>query len=310
VLASALLLVGEASGQVPTSSTPEERAVRYLAQEVPRWARENHCYSCHNNGDGARALYAARQRGYSIPDEALAGTTAWLAAPQRWDTGPANPAFSDQRLTRIQFAAALLAAADAGQVTNRAALMQAAESLVPFQEADGSWMVDSGAMIGSPATYGPALATFLSTRVLEAAGATRFSESIGRARSWLLAQKPTSVLELAVSVMAISAGEFSRERLAHMLASAQNGDGGWGLRAGMPSEVFDTAVAVMALSRLPIAEVRDAVRSGRDFLISRQLPSGGWPETTRPSGGQSYAQHVSTSAWATLALLASNAERQ
>ena len=27
--------------------TPEERAVAYLGREVPRWQRENHCYSCH-----------------------------------------------------------------------------------------------------------------------------------------------------------------------------------------------------------------------------------------------------------------------
>src|SRR6266853_1906685 len=26
-------------------------AVEYLVVEVPRWARENHCFSCHNNGD-------------------------------------------------------------------------------------------------------------------------------------------------------------------------------------------------------------------------------------------------------------------
>src|SRR5262249_25750881 len=34
----------------------EERAVAYLVREVPLWSQENHCFSCHNNGDGARAL--------------------------------------------------------------------------------------------------------------------------------------------------------------------------------------------------------------------------------------------------------------
>ena len=37
--------------------------------------------------------------------------------------------------------------------------------------------------------------------------------------------------------------------------------------------------------------------------MARQEPDGGWVETTRPSGNQSYAQRVSTSGWATLALL-------
>jgi hypothetical protein len=47
------------------------------------------------------------------------------------------------------------------------------------------------------------------------------------------------------------------------------------------------------------------IGQGRAYLIETQLPSGGWPETTRPPGAQSYAQHISTSGWATLALLGS-----
>ncbi|MEX0713581.1 MAG: hypothetical protein WD278_14585 [Pirellulales bacterium] len=38
--------------------------------------------------------------------------------------------------------------------------------------------------------------------------------------------------------------------------------------------------------------------------MDQQLEDGSWPETTRPAGGQSYAQRISTTAWATIALLA------
>ena len=66
----------------PFADHPLHRAAAdYLAQEVPQWARENHCYSCHNNGDAARALYAASRRGYKVPADALADTTAWLHLP-------------------------------------------------------------------------------------------------------------------------------------------------------------------------------------------------------------------------------------
>src|SRR5215203_5676976 len=58
--------------------TPEQRAIKYLSAEVPRWAVENNCYSCHNNGDGARALYTAKRLGYDVPAAALADTTRWL----------------------------------------------------------------------------------------------------------------------------------------------------------------------------------------------------------------------------------------
>jgi hypothetical protein len=41
------------------------------------------------------------------------------------------------------------------------------------------------------------------------------------------------------------------------------------------------------------------------YLIDQQQADGSWAETTRPSGGESYAQRISTTAWALLALLAS-----
>ena len=43
---------------------------------------------------------------------------------------------------------------------------------------------------------------------------------------------------------------------------------------------------------------------GRAFLLTQQQPDGSWIETTRPPGNVSYAQRISTTGWATLALLA------
>ena len=48
----------------------------------------------------------------------------------------------------------------------------------------------------------------------------------------------------------------------------------------------------------------EMIRRGRGFLIQEQNPDGSWPETTRPPGAESYAQRISTTGWATLALLA------
>ena len=52
--------------QAPPLPVEETRAVAFLSREVPRWKRENDCYSCHNNGDAARALIVAKQRGHDI----------------------------------------------------------------------------------------------------------------------------------------------------------------------------------------------------------------------------------------------------
>ncbi|MEP7271259.1 MAG: hypothetical protein ABI882_07120 [Acidobacteriota bacterium] len=41
----------------------ESKAVAFLVREVPAWSKGNGCFSCHNNGDGARALYTASLKG-------------------------------------------------------------------------------------------------------------------------------------------------------------------------------------------------------------------------------------------------------
>ena len=51
-------------------------------------------------------------------------------------------------------------------------------------------------------------------------------------------------------------------------------------------------------------EVAAMLKRGRAYLLAVQEEDGSWPETTRPAGSVSYAQRISTSGWATLALLA------
>jgi len=78
--------------------------------------------------------------------------------------------------------------------------------------------------------------------------------------------------------------------------------------------VFDTALAVLALATLNLEprlarstyrpeELKEAIARGRAYLVSQQRPDGSWPETTRPAGQESYAQRISTTGWALLALL-------
>jgi hypothetical protein len=285
------------------AGNPEQRAVDYLAAEVPRWSRENGCFSCHNNGDGARALYAAVQRGYRLPDAALRETTQWLLAPREWDEKVGNAEFKDRKLARIQFAAALLAASNAGVVKDSGKLLEAAEAVAGVQDADGSWQVDAAAAAGSPATYGAALSTYMASRVLKQAAAKRFEKAIARADDWFRTFKPRSVPDAAAVLLAKDQPGEALE----LIRRAQSSDGGWGPQPQSPSEPYDTALVLLALQR---ANEHKAVERGRAFLISIQLPTGGWQETTRPAGARSYAQHISTSAWATLALLATDAKRQ
>jgi hypothetical protein len=294
----------------PTRLTPEDRALAYLAREVPRWAAANNCYSCHNNGDAARALYTAARLSYRVPDESLADTSRWLARPRQWDENGGKAGFSDKGLARIQFAAALIDAVDAKQVKEQTALRQAAELVARDQQKDGSWKVDAEGAVGSPATYGPCLATYQARRILQRVDAPAYRAAITRADRWLQQVTVKNVLDAAAVLLAVEeskdeAAQAQRQQCLALVRKGEGARGGWGPYRNSPAEPFDTAVVVLALARYPDEPgVKAILRRGREFLLSAQQPDGSWVETTRPAGSESYAQRISTTGWATLALLA------
>ena len=280
---------------------PERRAVAYLAREAPKWHAENHCFSCNNNGDAARALFLASARGYAVPTSALEDTVRWLRDPGAWSQNGGSPGFNDKRLARIQFAAALAEAWRSGYTRDRDALMLAADSLVAAQEPEGSWKIDTGGVAGAPATYGSCLATYMARLTLETADPGRFAQPIRRANQWMQAAQPQNVLDRAAILLALP--DTAASHLEPLL-SAQTSDGGWGPQPRTPAEAFDTAVALLALHGIRQTRVTTAaIERGRAFLVKFQLPDGSWPETTRPAGFTSYAERVSTAGWAAYALL-------
>src|SRR5207237_5145192 len=123
-------------------------------------------------------------------------------------------AATDRKLARIQFAAALAEAFRTGATQNSGALRQAADLLVANQDASGAGTVDTGGLPGAPATYGTALATYMSPRTLETAGSRDFAEPIARATRWLAAAKPSSVTDAAALLLAQSDRADCRELLA------------------------------------------------------------------------------------------------
>jgi hypothetical protein len=286
--------------------TAEARAVAFLIKEVPRWRPENKCYSCHNNGDAARALFVAMRENYSVPQSALKDTTQWLCHPEKWDHDKGEPGFSDKGLSRIQFAAALVEAADAGAVKDRQPLKRAAKLVRENQKRDGSWQIGAKGTIGSPVTYGSCLATYQARAVLKSADAARYRSAIAKADQWLRAVPAKTTLDAAAILLALERANdkdacAQRDRCLGLIRKGQASNGGWGPYSNSPPEPFDTAIVLLALANHRAG--RNVSQRGRAFLISTQQPDGSWPETTRPAGAVSYAQRVSTTAWATLALI-------
>ncbi len=187
--------------------------------------------------------------------------------------------------------------------------------------------MDASGALGSPATYGVTLATHVVRHTLAAAGHEHFADAIARADAWFLTRQPRATVDAAALVLAFADRARAEQRTAgagdavllrlretvDWILRSQTSDSGWGPYPKAPSEVFDTAMAVLALVAARESGAGDPeilagkMSDGRDYLKRTQLPEGGWPETTRPSGNQSYAQHISTSGWAALALLRTRA---
>jgi hypothetical protein len=287
----------------------EDRALAYLVREVPRWSKENKCFSCHNNGDAARTLYLAIRLGRKVNEKALADTTAWLTKPDHWDKNADDQKFTNKQLDRLQFGMALLEAVDAGLIKDRQPLQKAAAIIAGLQDANGSWPVGSDGNIGSPTTYGPALATAQAHRLLQRADAAKHEQAIGKADAWLRKTKVKTVLDAAAVLLALekvddAEARTQRQACYALIRKGEAQDGGWGPYMNAEPEVFDTALVLLALSRqAETKEINGWQKRGRIYLLHAQKKDGSWQETTRPSGADSYAQRISTSAWATQALL-------
>jgi hypothetical protein len=209
----------------------------------------------------------------------------------------------------LQFTTALAAATDCGQVKETESLARAAVRLAFDQLPNGSWPLEGENNPGSPTAYGSFLATYLARESLKSADPVRFREPINRSRRWLESHETNSLMDVSVALLVATddssprALEFA-ERSYAQLRKGQSDDGGWGPFPTSSAENFDTALALIALAEFKKPAARDLVTRGRGFLIAHQQPDGSWTETTRPPGAESYAQRVSTSAWAALALIA------
>lgn len=309
-----------AATQSEPARTPEARAVIYLTAEVPKWRREHPCYSCHNNGDAVRALLAAAGRGHAIGD-AMDDTLAWLATPERWDANAGRGGSEDLPLGRIQFASTLLSMVAFGRAPQDA-LDRAAAMLITHQRADGAFRLSDSQILGGATFYGTSLATAMAHRVLSRTSTEAARLPRAKAAAWLRTASVDAVLDASATLIGLerdvdAPAVAQRRRALDTLKRGQGPDGGWGPYITSQPEPFDTALAVLGLVALrnvkdmPVApyaeaELEQAIRRARDYLVSSQLEDGSWPETTRPAGGESYAQRISTTAWALQALLASD----
>ena len=172
-----------------------------MSREVPPWSRDNRCYSCHNNGDAARACTSLHRQATPSPRDALADTTRWLVRPADWDHNGGEGPFNDRRLARIVFTTTLVTAVETRWVGDRSCSTRAARRLASDQAPDGSWPLDGEDGAGSPASYGRPLATLAARNCLASADPVQFRTAVDRADAWLKSRPIQTVTDASVCLM-------------------------------------------------------------------------------------------------------------
>lgn len=315
VLLAWVALLPRVAAESQAPATPEARAIAFLAKDLPKWRSVNGCASCHNHGDGARALALAAARGHDV-GPALADALAFLQEPSRWSANKGHAA--DEALARLQFAAALAAA---GERDLRPAepLIAAGKTLLADQQPDGSWTPIAADAPGTPLTWGTAVATWMARSTLIASGREPDDFAVAQTDRWLRIVEPATVTDAAGVILGLGVtsdvmADKQRAQALNLIRFAQRDTGGWGHEPNAATATaFDTALVLLALQQLEsdprlarstyrVEELGAAIDKGRAFLVGLQQPDGSWPETTR-TGRPSGAQRVSTTAWALQALV-------
>jgi hypothetical protein len=106
-------------------------------------------------------------------------------------------------------------------------------------------------------------------------------ESIGRARRWLLENRPETTDDLAFRLLGLKwlgAPASDVRQAAGALRAIQRPDGGWAqTQSSTASDAYATGLALLALNqggRVPATD--PAYRRGMSFLLGTQRPDGTW----------------------------------
>jgi ankyrin repeat protein len=195
-----------------------------------------------------------------------------------------------------------------------------AANIAASQSGDGSWRAFLGQQRPG-AEDGDIFRTALCVRSLKVYGppgrGVEMAARIAQARQWLLQAKPVTAEDRNMQLLGLYwAGSDTGvlKRLAKAIVAAQQPDGGWRQRDGLPSDAYATGESLYALTKAGgLAPSDPSYQRGAKFLLTTQRPDGSWRVVSRSPKFQTYFttgfpyagdQWISSWAtgWATMAL--------
>ena len=268
------------------------RSMARLLDAAPGFRERTGCISCHHNAMPAWAAAAARGKGIEF-DEVRARKTAddiltfFKSNMPRMMTG--DPAVGGEALT-AGYALLALAAGGHPSDTVTAAMMQ---WIMARQMPDGRW-------VGNGLNRPPSEYSIISHTAVAAGGLqsyplpgrqSRVTQTLRRARQWLLAAKPASAEERAMRLMGLVWTDAARSDIAAAVRAVR-ADAGikWWMVSVRPHGtrcLCDRFVLVCA-PRRGVAPSGDTYRKGVAFLLGTQYQDGAWLVRTHSFPVQRY----------------------
>jgi ankyrin repeat protein len=307
-----------AQGGITDPRVSVNRSVAKLLDAASSFREKTSCISCHHNGLPAMAAATARRKGIEVDqrlerrnlDDML---TFFKSNAPRVMLG--DPAVGGEALT-VGYTQVGLAAAGhpADKVT---AIMT--HWLMARQMPDGSWL-------GNGLNRPPLEYSIISHTAMAAGGLVSYplpgrksqmTESLRRARQWLLAAPPKSAEERAMRLMGLvwtDAPRASVEAAIAQIRAQQESSGGWSQFARTGPDAYATGVSLFALHVAGVRATDAVYRHGVAFLLGTQYQDGTWLVRTHsfpvqryfesgfPFGRHQWISAAGTS-WAALAIL-------
>jgi len=305
------------SGGIADPRMSLAKSVGQLLPAASTFRDKTSCISCHHNALPAMAAAAARRKGIAVNEELdrknlddQVGFFKRNAA--RVMSG--DPAVGGEALT-VGYTQLALAAEGYAPDTVTAMMTH---WLMARQMPDGSWL-------GNGLNRPPLEYSLISHTAMAAGGLTSYplagrktemTETLRRARLWLLAAEPKSAEERGMRLMGLVWTSAPQARIAEAIKAIrdrQETGGGWSQFARTDPDAYATGISLYALHLAGVPATDAAYRKGVTFLLGSQYQDGAWLVRTHsfpvqryfesgfPFGRHQWISDAGTS-WATLAI--------
>ena len=268
-----------------------EKALPLILKSTEEYPMSRDCFSCHHQAVPALALSISREKGFAVPDDAVAALVEHTEADLRTaldsyrkGTGQAGG------VTRAGYALFTL---EIGGQQHNEITDAVVKYLLKRDENRNHWHTSSNR---PPSEASDFTSTYLALRALEAYGqeeqTDRIKARVRKTREWLEAASPMDNEDRVFRLMALKASkapEKTVQEASDALVATRHENGGWSQIDGADSDAYATGSALVALHQAGGMPTEDPVyQAGLRFLIDNQRDDGSWFVKSRSKPFQPY----------------------